>query len=292
AGRDRGARDGARGPARARARRGARPAGLARQGHRLHRRAERQHRAGAPPARLHVARGAECRGGPRAQDAQPRARGPDRRGIEARRVQGAGASRRVTVSSFRGKRFMQKSAWAFACSALFLAATFDTHAELVRCTSKDGKSSVIRKDKCDSPDDIRTPVTAKQGTRADPAAAPAGESSPIADAMAAYNAGDYARARQTFEPLATKGDPLAQIMMGDMYRNGNGVPKDDRIAYTWIRKAADQGDARGQAALAALMQAGRGTPRDDAGAVMWLQKSANQGFAIAQVALAMTYLNG
>ena len=184
---------------------------------------------------------------------------------------------------------MRHPGWSTAAALLFTFFALDAYAELVRCTSKDGKSSVIRRDKCDSPDDIRTPVTAKSAIPAAPAAPAPGSA---AEAMAAYKSGDYARARQLFEKLAQDGNPLAQIMMGDMYRNGYGVPKDDRIAYTWIRKAADQGDARGQAALAAIMQAGRGTPRDDAGAFLLLQKSANQGFAIAQVALASCYLNG
>src|SRR5690242_16107193 len=99
----------------------------------------------------------------------------------------------------------------FACALAMVLATsaLEAHAELVRCTSKDGKSSVIRKDRCDSPDDVRTPVKADAAT---------------SDAMAAYKAGDYARARQLFEPRARNGDALAQIMMGDMYRNGHGVP--------------------------------------------------------------------
>ena len=50
------------------------------------------------------------------------------------------------------------SSGAVALLAAFIGV--DASAELVRCTSKDG-SSVIRRDKCDSPDDVRTPVTAK-----------------------------------------------------------------------------------------------------------------------------------
>ncbi len=183
---------------------------------------------------------------------------------------------------------MRIPGWTLAAMLLVLATGLEARAELVRCTSKDGRSSVIRKDKCDSPDDVRTLVQARPGQPA--GAAPGGKAA--GDAMAAYSAGDYARARELFEARARAGDPLAQIMMGDLYRNGHGVPRDDRMSYMWVRKAADQGDARGQAALAALMQAGRGTPRDDAGALVWLQKSAQQGFAIGQVALGFAYLNG
>jgi TPR repeat protein len=160
-------------------------------------------------------------------------------------------------------------------------------AELVRCTSKDGKSSVIRKNQCDSPDWIRTPVTATA-----PASSSARPTAPADDPMAAYESGDFVRARELLEPRANAGDPTAQLFMGDIYKNGRGVPKDEKAAYAWTRKAADQGDARGQAALAAMMQAGSGTPRDDAGALVWLEKSAQQDFALAQSALGFAYLTG
>jgi TPR repeat protein len=170
-----------------------------------------------------------------------------------------------------------------ACAFVALSA----RAELVRCTSKDGKSSVIRKNECDSPDQIRTPVTA---TAPEPSSArPA---APVDDPIAAYESGDYVRARALLEPRADAGDPTAQLLMGDLYKNGRGVPRDEKAAYSWTRKAADSGDARGQAAIGAMMQAGSGTPRDDAGALVWLEKSAKQGFALAQSALGFAYLTG
>jgi TPR repeat protein len=164
--------------------------------------------------------------------------------------------------------------------------TLEASAELVRCTSKNG-SSVIRRNQCDSPDQVRTPVTA-----AAPVPASAGPAAPADDPMAAYESGDYLRARELLEPRANAGDPTAQLLMGDIYKNGRSVPKDEKAAYAWTRKAADQGDARGQAGIAAMMQAGSGTPRDDAGALVWLEKAAQQDFALAQSALGFAYLTG
>jgi TPR repeat protein len=165
-------------------------------------------------------------------------------------------------------------------------------AELVRCTSKDGRSSVIRRDKCDSPDDIRTPATVRSAN-------PPGASAPTRPAeraatelAAAYKAGDFVRVRQLAEPLARDGNAFAQMLLSDIYKNGRGVAKDEPAAYYWARKAGDQGDPRGQALVAAMMQAGRGTPRDDAGAAAWLEKSAQQGYSIGQAALGSAYLNG
>jgi len=155
---------------------------------------------------------------------------------------------------------------------------------------------VIRKDNCDSPDDIRTPVTAKAPISSSSGPAPSVATQPAMrgadEAMAAYQAKDYVRAQKLFEDRAMQGDALAQLMLGDIYKNGRGVPKDESMGYFWTRKAAMQGDARGQAALGALMQAGSGTPRDDAGAVPWLEKSAQQGYVLAQMALGSVYLNG
>ncbi len=87
----------------------------------------------------------------------------------------------------------------------------DAGAELVRCTSKNG-SSVVRRDKCDSPDDMRTPVTVKSPVTGSSPAPPSPSPAPRAadEALSAYNAGDFARARGLFDPLARQGDARGQ----------------------------------------------------------------------------------
>ena len=184
------------------------------------------------------------------------------------------------------------NARAFARVAVLvvLCAPLVSHAELVRCTSKDGKSSVLRKNKCDSPDDIQTPATAAKPIPSAPAAS--GGGSETAVAMATYHAGDYAKALRIFEPLAQRGDATAQIMMSDAYHRGHGVAQDDKAAYAWARKAADKGDARAQTLVAAMMQDGMGVPKDETGALEWLEKAAMQNNAIAQMAFGMAYVQG
>ena len=44
-------------------------------------------------------------------------------------------------------------------------------------------------------------------------------------AAAAYHAGDYQKAVRLFKRSAEQGDMLAQGMLGVMYSNGKGVPK-------------------------------------------------------------------
>ena len=91
---------------------------------------------------------------------------------------------------------------------------------------------------------------------------------------------------------AEAGDASAQYNLGVMYRNGNGVPKDDAEAVKWYRKAADQGHADSQLSLGDNYAAGHGVPKDDAEAVKWYRKAADQGNAAAQYNLGFIYEKG
>ena len=44
-----------------------------------------------------------------------------------------------------------------------------------------------------------------------------------------------------YQPIAEQGEPYAQLTMGEMYRDGAGVPKDLIQAYAWFYVAAQQG---------------------------------------------------
>src|SRR5262249_56082979 len=83
---------------------------------------------------------------------------------------------------------------------------------------------------------------------------------PFEDAAAAYGKGDYATALQLFRPLADQGMARAQVILGVMYANGQGVPKSDTEAMKWYRLAADQGDAGAQTALGGIYANGLRLP--------------------------------
>ena len=51
-------------------------------------------------------------------------------------------------------------------------------------------------------------------------------------------AGNYREAVKWYRKAAGQGHTLAQYNLGVMYRNGEGVPLDDREAVKWWRKAA------------------------------------------------------
>ena len=126
---------------------------------------------------------------------------------------------------------------------------------------------------------------------------------PFEDAIAAYEAGDYATALQLFRPLADQGDVKAQYRLGVMYFHGLGVEQEYAEALNWLRKAADQGDAEAQTGLGLLYNTGaresssawmreRIGIRNAAEAVKWFRRAADQGNVTAQVLLGGMYLDG
>jgi TPR repeat protein len=54
-----------------------------------------------------------------------------------------------------------------------------------------------------------------------------------------------------------KADPKAMTLLGEIYANGLGVPKDDQKAADWYKLAADRGDREAMFALAMFRLEGR-----------------------------------
>jgi TPR repeat protein len=111
---------------------------------------------------------------------------------------------------------------------------------------------------------------------------------------------DEAKARQHCtaalawaRPEAKKGNPTAQLLMGQMHERGLGVPKNEKVAAGWYRKAAGKGDLLAQTYLASLMANGKGVPKkDEDEAVRLYRQAAEKGIALAQAALGTMHLNG
>src|SRR4051812_34190884 len=72
---------------------------------------------------------------------------------------------------------------------------------------------------------------------------------PWEDGMVAYNRGDYVPAIRLFRPLAERGNPKAQSVIGVMYRKGEGVARNSARAFMWFSMAAARGDAKAKAEL-------------------------------------------
>jgi TPR repeat protein len=97
---------------------------------------------------------------------------------------------------------------------------------------------------------------------------------------------------QRLKLAAEQGHEIAQYEIGLRYANGEGVPKDDLLAFGWFLKAAEQGNSNAQAYIGIAYAAGRGVSKDNRLSLIWLHKAAEQNNAIGQYSLGMMYSNG
>jgi hypothetical protein len=65
------------------------------------------------------------------------------------------------------------------------------------------------------------------------------------------------------------GDPFAEVLLGDKYHEGKGVPQNYLEAIRWYQKAADKGYFQAQWRLGMAYMLGNGVPRDKVMAHKW-----------------------
>jgi uncharacterized protein len=114
----------------------------------------------------------------------------------------------------------------------------------------------------------------------------------LREAMKEYGLNHYKAAIKQLQPLADKGDVIAQHTLGIMNENGQGMPKNQSKAASWYSKAAEQGYADAQLKLGLMYEAGSGLARNDSKAAFWYRRAAVQGNPAAQNNLGMMYLKG
>lgn len=118
-------------------------------------------------------------------------------------------------------------------------------------------------------------------------AAPAGAQD-VQAGIAAWQAGDYAKAVQEWRPLADSGNADAQFNLAQAYRLGRGLPQNLALAEQWFERAARQRHEQAGASLGLLLfQNGRA--RD---AMPWLQAAAQRGDPRAQYVFGTALFNG
>lgn len=79
----------------------------------------------------------------------------------------------------------------------------------------------------------------------------------LADAVKAWEQRDFSKAYQGFSKLAAAGNAQAQLMLGEMYGFGEGVPEDAAKAREWLQKAAAGGNAEAASSLQLVQQRGQ-----------------------------------
>ena len=106
------------------------------------------------------------------------------------------------------------------------------------------------------------------------AAALPAQASSLSQGRAAFLRGNYLLAARLLAPLAGRGNPRAQAMLGFMYENGLGAPQGYDVAFELYCGAAERGDPTGQYLLGLLYDKGHGVERDDVLAYKWLKLAA------------------
>lgn len=123
-----------------------------------------------------------------------------------------------------------------------------------------------------------------------PGLAPADE---VNEAFVAYTQRNFEEARTKFRAAAIDRDnAIAQIYLGFMYYEGQGVEKDRREAFRWFERAARKRLALAQYNVGMMYADGQGVMQDYAQAVYWYGQAAAQGFAEAQFRLARMHQRG
>jgi TPR repeat protein len=84
----------------------------------------------------------------------------------------------------------------------------------------------------------------------------------------------FRQAAEWYRKAAEQGNLSGEIHLADLYRDGEGVPRDMNQAAAWYRKAADQGDAAAQGTMGVLYSMGQGVPRDNVEAYFWFALAA------------------
>jgi TPR repeat protein len=109
------------------------------------------------------------------------------------------------------------------------------------------------------------------------------------DGLNAYKKGVYKTAFNEWKPLAEQGDADAQQKLGDMYRSGKGLPRDNKEAIKWHTRAAEQGNAWSQFQLGAMYENGEGVPKNIKESIRWHKKAAENNRWESAFILGMKY---
>jgi TPR repeat protein len=94
------------------------------------------------------------------------------------------------------------------------------------------------------------------------------------------------------QQAAEQGNAQAQAHLASMYEQGEGVPKNLKMALHWYTEAAERGNAFAQGTLGWFYQYGIGVETNYPLALAWYRKAADQGSAASQLNLAIMYDDG
>ncbi|MFA7256988.1 MAG: tetratricopeptide repeat protein [Kiritimatiellales bacterium] len=89
----------------------------------------------------------------------------------------------------------------------------------------------------------------------------------------------------TLQTKASQGDVEAQVLLGNYFYFGDGVPKNEKEAVKWFCMAASKNDPEAQCMMGLCCYFGTGVSKNTQQAIKWWQKAAAQNDADAKFAL-------
>lgn len=111
----------------------------------------------------------------------------------------------------------------------------------------------------------------------------------VKEGVEKWQAGDYKAAVTEWLPFAARGDADALFNLGQAYKLGRGIAKNDQIAADYYRKAAARGHAPAKEKLGLALYRDPATRGE---ALDWLEQAAKAKQPRAQYLLGVAYFNG
>ena len=111
-------------------------------------------------------------------------------------------------------------------------------------------------------------------------------------ALSAEQQREMDEARGMLREAADQGHMMAQAHVGDMYMFGNGVAKDDRLAFEYDKKAAQQGNVTCMFNTGFYYRDGTGCEQSYERAAEWFEKAVRKGRSGAMLGLGELYREG
>ena len=111
-------------------------------------------------------------------------------------------------------------------------------------------------------------------------------------AYEAFDLGRYQTALELAKAASERGEPQAATLIGRLYQEGLGIPRDDVQAATWYRRGAELGDINAIFAFGVMLDEGGALKKDRDGAAKMFESAAAKGHIVANYNLAMLFLMG
>jgi len=108
----------------------------------------------------------------------------------------------------------------------------------------------------------------------------------------AYEKKNYKRAFTELSAEAARGKSEAMYLLGKMYAQGQGIERNDALAFAWFQKAAAADYAPAQGMLGMFYAQGRGAKRDNTKSIEWARRAAENGDALSQYMMGVRALDG